>query len=149
MGDSIADSLALVHSISPLRAILMLSWGLMLLLIHYSWLKGASPSFLRALRPLDELPRAWIVWASWAISGAAVLFVFATGVDWIRWFCSAGTSILVIGALLLLRHPNSGDRTWTGDFSPALVAIGVYFATRPVLPPMGTDSIKGLLDWWL
>jgi hypothetical protein len=148
LDDTLADSVRRVADIAVKQQALMAAWILATVVIHAAWLIASRISGRRV---------DWLTGAALAGMALAGIFVFATGVDWIRWGCSLGTIALVIIAFHLLSlQPGIGrTQVWTGQLELWMVAVGVYLATRQLIGPDGIPqgaSMWGVLPfikWWL
>lgn len=139
MGDGLTDSVSFVLTMEPWRMAAMLLFGASLAGFHWFFLRAWAPEVKFAFA-------GWRGRTAWTLVMASVAIVFATGVDWPRWFASFGTGVLVVGGLLLLRAP--GPR-WDGRLDPWAAAAAVYLATRQSYVAYGWWIPSEYVRWWL
>jgi len=158
--DSIGTSMRLVGSIPPSAKAHTVLLGGILVALQLAWVV------------------AWVrpgIWAPFgrrgnrllgAVLGAVILVatgvLFATGVDWLRWFADCGTAWLVVQAFAVLLEsehaaplpsapvttPGTTDPAVTGriGFSLWLPALAVYLVA---IPPLDLANTAGLLRHFL
>ena len=142
MGDGLGDSVALVASVPIWKLALMVAWGIAMLFVHAWWCRKLVAGFQLGIFDSRAAALAWLA------VGAAAILVFATGIDWLRWFSSYGTGVLVVGAFRLGRKSPHEQFEWEGTLPSLAVGVAVYLATRAPVIPEGPYAPFGFVTWW-
>ena len=129
----------------------MLALGVFLIALHAWWITRWSGVRVVA-RLVERWGRAAASVVVGVVGGAAVL-LFATGIDWIRWFAALGLGAMVTATFVLLGRttgarttgaPTTGDPTTEGRLRlPLLLAlVAAYLVALAPLPT--SDSLHGV-----
>jgi hypothetical protein len=144
MDDGVRDSFALVASLGPHKMGILLIWGLLAGAIHVFWLGRWSRAATVAAF------RYWIYWLPVVLAAG---FSFATGVDWNRWFCVFGSSVMVAISAELIASPPNHDQvnTLPGDLPYFQLPLGIYLTTRMWLEPSAPfmNSLRDVIAWFV
>lgn len=123
--NTLAESVAFVASKPPINLASAVLLGLVLVVAHLLLVRPV-------LRRRDE-PRSKLLLPASLMVVAAVLFTFATGVDWPRWFSCFGTSALVVLAAVTLRRDASIPSPPAPTAWVLMLVAGVVLASLPPL----------------
>lgn len=139
LGDSLTDAFASVSALSAERLWQMGVFGLILVAVHGAWLAASG---VRAQGPLT----------AWIPPLAALILVYATGVDWQRWAASAilATLVVLAGQLLAAQLLDADSpRRVAAPRWPVWWLAALYLASRPPAPSVAwRTGWEGLLGFW-
>lgn len=125
------DSVGEVYYVGLHKHFAQLTLGALLVLVHVLWFRGSvGHRWLSRFTSLDRATQTGLV----LLMGSAVFAVFATGIDWMRWFSGFGTVALVVIAFAVLSTHERQIATRTVPISWALVAVMVYLMTLTPTP---------------
>jgi hypothetical protein len=143
MSDSLRDSIHGVAEFSHLRQAVMLTVGLVLVTVSYAWLtRIVGVEFFNRLMHEPVHIRLFGL----AILAAATIATFATGKDWIRWFCTFGAAWLIATAFLIL-NTKTDPQTKEPSISVHALFGAVYLAA---LSPLAEQlSVGAIVKYWL
>ena len=145
--DTVSQSIRRVWSISTSSMAHTLVLGGVILVLQVAWVvRWTHPN---ACSPFLRTGNRGLGLVVTTVIGVATLALFATGVDWLRWFANCGAAWLVVQAFsILLLEPAPDRREPAGrvQLSPWLPALAVYLAA---IPPLDLLATSGLIKHYL
>ncbi|MCE5291618.1 MAG: hypothetical protein LLG14_20600 [Nocardiaceae bacterium] len=131
LSQGIVDSFSEVAYVDMGKQLGQLTLGALLILVHVMWIRRSVG--LQWLSMFTRLDRCTLLVIS-ALAGGAVLAVFATGIDWMRWFSSFGATALVVVAFAVLAVDERAMANRTLHLSWTQVVVVAYLTILTPTP---------------
>lgn len=131
LSQGIADSFGEVSYVGMGKHLTQLTLGALLILVHIVWIRrGVGLQWASMFTRLDQRTLAAVS----AVTGGAVLMVFATGIDWMRWFSSFGAAALVVVAFAVMAVDERSMSSRTLHVSWTQVLVVAYLTILTPTP---------------
>ncbi|CAM3962532.1 hypothetical protein [Smaragdicoccus niigatensis] len=131
LSQGIADSFGEVSYVGLSKHLAQLTLGALLILVHVVWIRRSVG--LQWVSMFTRLDRRTLLAVS-ALTGGTVFAVFATGIDWMRWFSSFGATALVVVAFAVLAVDERPMSSRTVHVSWTQVAVVAYLTILSPTP---------------
>lgn len=145
----VSDSIGEVYYVGLTKHLAQLTVGAMLVLVHVLWIRrSVGFGWLSRFTRVDRRTATAIA----LLVGSAVVAVFATGTDWMRWFSNFGTAALVVVAFAVLSVDEEPmvDRTVTLSWTQVatIVYLTILTPTPEIEPNVPVPDVSALFRLW-